>query len=57
MVDSQWRVRPIQLPAGSYDWTEFSGEFSLTANTADLRILMEDRGEVWLDSIVIRPVE
>ncbi len=57
VVDSQWRVRPIQLPAGSYDWTEFSGEFSLTANTADLRILMEDRGEVWLDSIVIRPVE
>jgi hypothetical protein len=53
IVDAAWKVRPIQLPAGTYDWRQFSGEFTLPSALADLRILSEDRGEVWLDDLQI----
>ncbi len=51
VVDEDWRVRPIRLPRGTYDWTEFTGEFSLPETTAPLRILSEDAGEAWLDDV------
>jgi len=53
VVDDAWRVRPIQLPAGSWGWRRFEGEFTLPVEAAYLRILSEDRGEVWLDDVVI----
>ncbi|MBI2478808.1 MAG: hypothetical protein HYV60_09285 [Planctomycetia bacterium] len=53
IVDDDWRVRPIVLPGGSFDWTQFRGEFSLPSKTAQVRVLSEDRGEVWLDDIHI----
>jgi hypothetical protein len=57
VVDPAWRVRPIQLPVGTYDWTRFEGEFSLDERTAQLRILCDDLAEVWVDDIEILPVE
>ncbi len=57
IVDSAWKIRPIQLPAGSFEWQEFQGEFTLPSSTADLRILSEDRGEVWLDDLQITRVD
>jgi len=53
VVDREWKVRPIHLPQGSYDWTRFSGLFSLPEKTAQLRILSQDRGEAWIDDIEI----
>jgi hypothetical protein len=55
-VDAKWVTRPISLPAGSYDWTHFEGEFSLPVDTADLRIISEDRGEAWLDGLEVTPL-
>ena len=54
-MDEAWKVRPIQLPKGTYDWTRFTGAFSLPANTAQLRVLSQDVGEVWIDEIRIEP--
>lgn len=54
-VDPEWRVRPIAIPAGSFDWQRFEGSFSLPDSTADVRILFEDRGEVWIDDVRIVP--
>jgi hypothetical protein len=56
VADDGWKVRPIQLPRGSYDWTPFLGVFALPQATANLRLLSEDRGEVWLDDIRIEPL-
>lgn len=56
-VDPGWFIRPIQLPAGTFDWTQFQGEFSLDANYADIRILIEDTGEVWIDDIEVKPFD
>lgn len=56
-VDEAWRIRPIQLPAGTYDWTPFTGEFSLPDGQAQLRILSEDVGECWIDDIEISSLE
>ena len=57
IVDPEWRIRPIQLPAGSYDWTPFTGEFSSPDGNVQLRILSEDVGEVWLDDVEIVSLE
>jgi hypothetical protein len=51
IVDDAWKVRPIALDKGTYDWTLFSGEFSLPANEIALNILSEDAGEAWIDDI------
>ncbi len=51
VVDSDWQVRPIQLPGGSYGWTRFEGTFSLPDGNAQIRILSEDVGEVWIDDL------
>lgn len=53
VVDEAWKVRPIRLPKGTYDWTRFAGEFSLPTGTAQLRILAEDVCDVWIDDITI----
>jgi hypothetical protein len=55
-VDDRWTVRPVRLPAGTYDWTLFTGEFSLADGVGQVRILSEDRGEAWLDDIMLAPV-
>lgn len=57
VVDADWKIRPIQLPAGSYEWRQFSGEFTLASPKADLRILSEDLGEVWIDDIQITALD
>ena len=57
IVDSEWKVRPIQLPQGTYDWRHFSGEFCLNSSSAQVRIISEDRGEVWLDDLEITPLD
>ena len=56
IVDENWGTRPIHLRAGTYDWTRFRGDFTLPVATAQLRILIEDKGEAWLDDISISPV-
>lgn len=53
IVDPAWRIRPIHLPAGSFDWQKFEGTFKLPSSTAEFRILSEDIGEVWIDDIRI----
>jgi len=56
VVDEAWQIRPIQLPEGSYDWNEFTGTFALPDGAGQLRILSEDRGEVWIDDVTVVPV-
>ncbi|MBI3465123.1 MAG: C39 family peptidase [Planctomycetes bacterium] len=56
LVDPEWKVRPIALPKGTYDWTAFSGEFSLPHADAQIRILSEDVGEAWIDDIQVQTV-
>jgi len=53
VVDEDWKVRPIQLPAGTYDWTRFTGEFTWPGGEGQCRIVSEDVGQVWLDDIKI----
>ena len=57
VVDEAWQIRPIAAPAGSYAWTRLSGTFSLPADHADIRILIEDAGEVWLDDLQVTPLD
>lgn len=61
VIDDRWESPVIELPAGSYDWTEFSGRFvtssadpamkdpTLVETTA--RIISAGPGTVWLDEI------
>jgi tetratricopeptide (TPR) repeat protein len=64
VVDDAWDVPTIELPGGSYDWQEFSGEFIATAksNYADqpgltkIKIVSTAPGEVWIDDIRIEQV-
>lgn len=57
VVDADWRVRPVSLPAGTYAWTGLSGTFSLPADYADIRILSEDAGEAWIDDVRLEPLD
>jgi TolB-like protein len=50
-VDPAWTIRPIHLPAGSFDWRKFEGTFKLPSSTAEFRIISEDVGEAWIDDI------
>ena len=52
-VDPAWGIRPIHLPAGSFDWRKFEGTFKLSSSTAEFRIISEDVGEAWIDDIRI----
>jgi hypothetical protein len=52
-IDPQWTIRPISMPAGTYDWRQFEGTFVAPADTIDLRILSEDRGEVWITGMTL----
>lgn len=53
-VDPQWRVRPVKMEAGSYNFKKFSGTFTAKADYIDLRIIMEDRGEVWITKMTMQ---
>ena len=57
IVDPEWQVCPIRLPDGTYGWTEFSGTFSLPHEDGQIRILCEERGEVWIDDFSVELVE
>ena len=57
VVDDAWQVRPIALPAGTYAWTRLSATFSLPADHADIRVLIEDAGEAWLDDVQVIPLD
>ncbi|OGP54723.1 MAG: hypothetical protein A2Y65_11320 [Deltaproteobacteria bacterium RBG_13_52_11] len=51
-VDPQWRIRPIHLKGGSYNWTKYSGTFTAdNSGYIDLRIISEDRGAVFLTGL------
>jgi hypothetical protein len=53
-VDPMWRIRPLGLPAGNFEWTRFYKTFnSGDRDTIEFRIIFEDIGEVWLDDIVV----
>jgi hypothetical protein len=52
-VDLQWNIRPGSMDAGSYGWTFFSGTFTAPDNYVDLRIIFEDRGEVWITEMTL----
>ena len=52
-VDLQWNIRPVSMDAGSYGWTFFSGTFTAPENFVDLRIIFEDRGEVWITEMTL----
>ncbi|MEX1232293.1 MAG: hypothetical protein WEB58_18755 [Planctomycetaceae bacterium] len=57
IVDEAWSLRPIQLPAGTYGWTKFQGDFTSTDGQTQVRLLSEDQGEVWIDDISVQPLE
>nr|WP_321466576.1 hypothetical protein [uncultured Desulfobulbus sp.] len=56
-VDSEWRIRPILMPAGTYDPTLFEGTFTATDNFADIRIISEDSGEVVISNFIVELVD
>jgi len=56
-VDVKWLIRPISLPAGSFNWKYFSGVFKLQTDFAEIRIISEDSGEVWIDDIEVTEIE
>jgi len=41
------------MDAGTYGWTFFSGTFTAPDNFVDLRIIFEDRGEVWITEMTL----
>jgi hypothetical protein len=57
IVDSRWLIHPIIFPAGDFDWQQFEGTFTLDSDYADLRIISQNRGELWIDDIVLYPAE
>ncbi|MCL5105371.1 MAG: carbohydrate binding domain-containing protein [Armatimonadetes bacterium] len=57
IVDPTWKVRSINLPAGSFSWKKFSTVFSLPTDYADVRILSEDQGEAWIDDIRVEALD
>lgn len=57
IVDREWRIRPITLPAGSFPWTRFEGTFTAPVGSGDIRILSEDKGRVWIDDITVTESE
>jgi ferric-dicitrate binding protein FerR (iron transport regulator) len=53
-VDPMWRIRPIALPAGNFDWTRFYKTInSGDRDSIEFRIIFEDTGDVWLDDIMV----
>lgn len=55
VVDPAWHVRPLSLPAGTWDWKRFRAQFdSGDLSFMDLRILSQAPGTVWLDDLALR---
>ncbi|RPI79255.1 MAG: hypothetical protein EHM45_03675, partial [Desulfobacteraceae bacterium] len=53
-VDAMWKIRPVALPAGNFNWTRFYKTFnSGDRDTIEFRIIFEDVGEVWLDDMAV----
>ncbi|MDX1606695.1 MAG: DUF642 domain-containing protein, partial [Candidatus Competibacterales bacterium] len=57
VVDPEWKVRPINLTGGTYDWQQFSGTFQAARDYVDLRIISEDIGEAWLTGMRLEAVD
>lgn len=55
-IDPAWRIRPISMNAGTYNWTRFTGNFTAPDNYIDLRIISEDRGSVLITGMTLRPL-
>jgi hypothetical protein len=47
--------RPVELPAGTYDWKKLEGTFQVPSqrHSIVLRIVSADTGEAWLDDIEV----
>ena len=66
VINENWDSPVIELPAGSYDWTEFTGEFVTpegdpstkdeTLVLTTIRIISAGPGTVWLDDIEVATV-
>ncbi|HBZ56829.1 MAG TPA: hypothetical protein DEO88_15610 [Syntrophobacteraceae bacterium] len=57
-IDADWGKRLPSLPAGTYDWQEFSSTINIGHNDyIDFRILHQSTGTMWLDDIEIRELE
>ena len=57
VVNDAWDVIPINLPAGSYEWTKFEGEFSIPTDIAQVRLVSLGVGQVWIDDITIEMID
>jgi hypothetical protein len=55
VVDRPWRVRPINLPGGSYGWRKFTGSFITNTGEIQLRIISANTGEACLTGISVTP--
>jgi len=42
-VDPQWKIRPVSMVSGTYNWKKFTGTFTAPSNYVDLRIISQDR--------------
>jgi len=56
IVDRGWHERPFVAPEGTYGWRRIEGEFTLDADVAHVRILIQGPGTAWLDELVIERV-
>ena len=54
--DEQAMQKIVAIPGGTFDWQEFSGEFTSTGTSALLVIACKDRGTVWIDDVTIEAV-
>lgn len=41
-IDPAWKIRPINMTKGTYEWRKFSGTFTAPNNYVDLRIISQD---------------
>lgn len=55
VVDRPWRVRPISLPGGNYDWRQFSGTFTTNTGEIQLRIISAGTGAACISAVSITP--
>ncbi|MEW6282126.1 MAG: CHAT domain-containing protein, partial [Candidatus Eremiobacterota bacterium] len=58
ILDAGWHVRPLTLPAGTYEWQPLKARFnSGDLPFIDLRILSQNTGTVWIDELSLRRLE
>jgi hypothetical protein len=55
-IDPAWKIRPVRMNTKTNGWERFAGIFIAPSNYIDLRIISEDRGEVWIIAMSVRPI-